>query len=74
MVLPGLSFFVYPTRGIGVHRRQERGLEMCSWIRIHIYRSSESWFPGKEAKQTNKRETGDTRRPILTEGVILHTL
>lgn len=57
-----------------MHRRQERGLEMCSWVRIHIYRSSESWFPGKEARQTYKKETGDTGKPILTVGVILPTL
>lgn len=47
---------------------------MCSWVRIHIYRSSESWFPGKEARQTYKKETGDTGKPILTVGVILPTL
>ena len=73
-VFPSISFFIYPTSGLGVSRRQEKGLEMRSWVSIHKYRSSESRFPGKEGKQMYKRDVGGTGRPLQTVDAIVHTL
>lgn len=52
------------TGGMGMSTREKRGLEMLPWVRIQIYRSPKSWFKGKEAKQTYKREMGKTGRPV----------